>query len=89
MEQRKDVESVSDDIETLSEEFEAFKLEKETVEAQLKKLRAEEDFEKGIFFAQDIFRLQQDKLRLDTEMVIRRRHIKRLQMAEAESGFLQ
>ncbi|GAB6177773.1 hypothetical protein JCM16814_26640 [Desulfobaculum senezii] len=88
MDERKDDVCESADMEQLSQEFDQFKLEKETVEAQIRKLRSEEDFEKGVFFAQDIHRLQQDKLRLDTEMEIRKRRMNRLRMAVAENGVL-
>ncbi|NJB68819.1 erythromycin esterase-like protein [Desulfobaculum xiamenense] len=88
METRKDDVSVSDDIETLSREFEEFKLQKEAAEAQVKNLRNAEDPKNGVFYAQEIFHLQQDKLRLDTEMEIRRRRMNRLRMAEADNGFL-
>jgi len=86
--ERKEEESVSAELERLSQEFEELKLQKETVEAQVKKLMAEEDPAQGVYYAQDIFRLQQDKLRLATEMEFRRRKQNRLRLAEEEKAFL-
>lgn len=86
--ERKEEESVSAELERLSQEFEELKLQKETVEVQVKKLMGEEDPAQGVYYAQDIFRLQQDKLRLATEMEFRRRKQNRLRLAEEEKAFL-
>jgi hypothetical protein len=46
--------------------------------ARIKALMAAEDPATGVFHAQEIFGLRQDKLRLDVELDTRRRQIKRI-----------
>jgi CHAD domain-containing protein len=52
--------------------------EKEELEARIRELRAAEDFRAGKTFAGEIFTMQQEKLRLETEVHILRNRIKRI-----------
>lgn len=81
--------SNSEDMETLSKEAEAFRSTMSEVERKLRELRADEDFEAGRYHAQEIFELQQEKLRLEAEIDIRRRKINRLRMSMDPTGLLQ
>lgn len=87
--ERKDDASVCDDVETLEKEAADFEIQRETTEAQIRELREREDFAAGVTFAQDIFRLSQEKLRLAAEVDIRRRKVNRLRLGNGPSGLLQ
>lgn len=90
-ERRKDDVSVSidDEIATLEAERAAFMSQQETVVAEIKRLREAEDPATGTYYAQEIFTLSQEKLRLEAEIDIRRRKINRLNMPEEPHGLLQ
>lgn len=68
------------DIEALAAQIEALNAEKAAVMAKVVHLRDSEDPAKGIFHNQEIFQAQQDKLRLETEIDIRRRKIRRIEL---------
>ncbi len=71
-------ESESLQIESIEREIERFKAEQADAMARVKELRQREDPERGITFHEDIFRLQQDKLRLDTEIQFLQVKLRRL-----------
>ncbi|MDQ7830286.1 MAG: hypothetical protein RDU30_01010 [Desulfovibrionaceae bacterium] len=64
-------------------EMTAFAAEKKAVEERIRELRAREDFKNGVYFPGEIFEAQQDKLRLETEILIRQNAIKRLRLGAA------
>jgi hypothetical protein len=76
-------------MESLSRESEEFKAEMDGVERKIRELRADEDFAAGRYHAGEIFKLQQQKLRLEAEIDIRRRKINRLRMKSDPTGLLQ
>ncbi len=61
----------------------AFAAEKKAVEDRIRELRAREDFTNGVYFPKEIFEAQQDKLRLETEILLRQNTIKRLRLGAA------
>lgn len=61
-------------------EMEAFMAEKKAVEERIRDLRAREDLKRGIYFPKEIFEAQQDKLRLETEILLRQNTIRRLRL---------
>ncbi|WP_457571767.1 hypothetical protein [Desulfovulcanus sp.] len=73
-----DDESLSREIEALNEEI--IELEKQKKECMQKiiELRDQEDPDAGKFFPDQIFSLQQKKLRLEVEIDLRRKKINRL-----------
>lgn len=71
-------ESESPQIETIKQEIERFRAEQSEASAQIKDLLLREDPARGITFHEDIFRLQQDKLRLDTEIQFLQVKLRRL-----------
>ena len=71
-------ESESQQIETIEKEIARFKAEQDEAQAKVKELLLNEDPALGITFHEDIFRLQQDKLRLDTEIQILQVKLRRL-----------
>jgi len=71
-------ESESRQIEAIHKEIEGFRAEQAALQAQVKDLLAGEDPARGITFHADIFRMQQDKLRLDTEIQFLQVRLKRL-----------
>lgn len=71
-------ESESQQIETIEKEIEAFRNEQAAAQVKAKELLMREDPARGITFHEDIFRLQQDKLRLDTEIQILQVKLRRL-----------
>jgi hypothetical protein len=80
--------SVSEQIESLSKEAETFKALQAEVTAKIRELRDKEDVRAGKSFAQEIFTLQQDKLRLETEIELRRKKINRLRLEIDPTGML-
>lgn len=68
------------DITALKAEIEALTADKKAAEARIIHLRDSEDPTKGVFHNQEIFQAQQDKLRLETEIDIRRRRIRRIDL---------
>lgn len=71
-------ESESQQIKTIEKEITRFKAEQAQAQAKVKELLLQEDPARGITFHEDIFRLQQDKLRLDTEIQILQVKLRRL-----------
>lgn len=71
-------ESESQQIETIEKEIAAFRNEQAAAQVKAKELLLREDPARGITFHEDIFRLQQDKLRLDTEIQILQVKLRRL-----------
>ncbi|UTF50032.1 hypothetical protein NLA06_15960 [Desulfomicrobium sp. ZS1] len=71
-------ESESQQIKTIEKEIAKFKAEQADAQAKVKELLLQEDPARGITFHEDIFRLQQDKLRLDTEIQILQVKLRRL-----------
>ena len=71
-------ESESLQIETIRQEIERFRSEQSEASAKIKDLLQREDPAHGVFFHEDIFRLQQDKLRLDTEIQFLQVKLRRL-----------
>lgn len=67
-------------IADLEKEIETLTLEKQEAEAKVKELREAEDPVRGIWFAQEIFAFQQEKLRLEVELELRRKKINRLRL---------
>ncbi|MEF3697765.1 hypothetical protein [Desulfolutivibrio sp.] len=61
-------------------ELAGFAAEKKAVEERIRELRAREDLKNGIYFPKEIFEAQQDKLRLETEMLLRQNAVKRLRL---------
>ena len=57
-----------------------FAAERDACVARCRELLAAEDPAKGVFHAAEIFRLQQDKLRLEVEMEFRRKKINRIRL---------
>jgi len=72
----------------LSEEAEVLKAQKADMEARIRVLRDSEDFEAGVYHAGEIFELQQNKLRLETELEFIRKKINRIRLAEDPTGLL-
>jgi hypothetical protein len=71
-------ESESLQIEAIEKEIGRFRAEQAEAIAKVKELLLQEDPARGITFHEDIFRLQQDKLRLDTEIQILQVKLRRL-----------
>jgi hypothetical protein len=61
-------ESKSQQTETIEREIERIRSEQARVQAEVQELLRREDPVQGVTFHEDIFRLQQDKLRMDTEI---------------------
>lgn len=71
-------ESESQQIKRIEQEIDNFRKEQALAQAKAKELLQKEDPARGITFHEDIFRLQQDKLRLDTEIQILQVKLRRL-----------
>lgn len=71
-------ESESPQIETIKQEIERFRAEQSEASTRIKDLLQREDPACGVTFHEDIFRLQQDKLRLDTEIQFLQVKLRRL-----------
>ncbi len=70
--------SVSRQTETIEQEIAALRAEHAAAQDRIKQLINEEDPANGILFHDEIFRLQQDKLRVDTEIQFRQVALRRL-----------
>lgn len=68
----------SDPVARLEEEIARLSLDKAQCEALIRQLRDRENLRKGIVHAREIFEQQQEKLRLDAEIDIRKKRIRRL-----------
>jgi hypothetical protein len=73
------------EIAALEAEMAGFAAQRDDCVARCRALMAAEDVEKGVFHAAEIFRLQQDKLRLEVEMEFRRKKMNRIRLGIAES----
>ncbi len=73
-------EEIAKEIADLEVKMRAFLQEKQDCEKAIRFLRQEENPAKGIFYAQEIFGKQQDKLRLDVEAEFCRKRINRLRL---------
>lgn len=71
-------ESVSAEVEKLQKEINQIEQEIKICEKKIRELREKEDPTQNLFFAQEIFTLQQKKLMLQTEVEFRRKKINRL-----------
>lgn len=74
---------VVQEIARLKEELAEYEALRDAREQEVRKLRSEEDFRGGRNLAQEIFSAQQDKLRLDVEVQMRRAKINRLKAGTA------
>lgn len=72
-------ESESRQIDDLKREIDELKHEQTRTEARVRELLLSEDPSSGTTFHADIFRLQQDKLRMDTEIQFLKVKLRRLQ----------
>lgn len=72
-------ESVFLQTEAIKGQIASFQSEQAAIQAQIKELLFCEDPAKGVSFHADIFRLQQEKLRLDTEIQFLNVRLRRLQ----------
>ena len=70
--------SASEAIAVLESEIVAFSRQQADCADRINKLLLTEDPTRGIVFAKEIFTLQQEKLRLEVEMQIRRNKINRI-----------
>ena len=73
-------ESKSISISEIESEIEQFKKDLELCVQRKKQLLQSENLSEGIFFANEIFEAQQDKLRLTAEIDIRQRKINRIRL---------
>ncbi|TIH12257.1 hypothetical protein D0S45_18730 [Marinifilum sp. JC120] len=80
MNQQPEEELKSISIPEIEVEIENFKKELDLCKQRVKTLFASEKPSEGIFFAQEIFESQQDKLRLEAEIDIRQRKINRMRL---------
>jgi len=71
-------ESESPQIEAIEKEIARFRVEQAEAAATVKDLLQREDPARGITFHAEIFRLQQDRLRLDTEIQFLQVKLRRL-----------
>lgn len=76
--------SLSEDIEVLEAEIAGFTLEREKAQARVRELMAEENPREGISHHEEIFRLQQDKLRFDVEIKFRQNKINRIKLGVSD-----
>jgi len=74
------------EIAALQAELASFAAERDRCVARCRELMAAEDPAKGVFHAAEIFRLGQDKLRLEVEMEFRRKKINRIRLGIAEQS---
>jgi len=87
---------LSDDVNVLEAEVAQMTLQREKTEQAVRDLRAAEDPVKRISHHEEIFRLQQEKLRLEVDIKFRTNKINRINMGISEldasdgvkSGFL-
>ncbi|QGY39894.1 hypothetical protein GM415_07065 [Pseudodesulfovibrio cashew] len=80
---------LSDDIQVLEGEVAQLTLERERVMKTIRELREAEDPANKIFHHEEIFTLQQDKLRLDVEIKFRTNKINRINLGMEEAGVSQ
>ncbi|WP_316899187.1 hypothetical protein [Pseudodesulfovibrio indicus] len=75
---------LSDDINVLEAEVAQLTLELERTKLGIREMMAAEDPKNGVFHHEEIFRLQQDKLRLDVEIQFRTNKINRINLGISE-----
>ena len=75
---------LSDDVPTLEAEVAQLSLERDKTKLAVRQLMEAEDPENGVFHHEEIFRLQQDKLRLDVEIQFRTNKINRINLGIAD-----
>lgn len=85
MSRERDDASSFEELEQLGREIEELAAQKLVREQSVRKMRDSEDLEKGVVFAQEIFQAQQDCLRLEVEMELRRKKINRIRLAQDNS----
>ncbi len=85
-ESKSEDEKVEARIVELQEEIVSFNLELAKAAAAEKEFRAQEDSKKRIYFASEIFNLQQDQLRLKVEIDIVKKKIRRLRLGYLEDA---
>lgn len=71
---------LSDDIHVLEAEVAQLNVELEKTKLAVRQLRDEEDPAQGVYRHEEIFRAQQDKLRLDVEIQFRTNKINRIKL---------
>lgn len=76
--------STDQDLVELEGQMEYLDQEKRECEQKIHQLREQEDPEQGIYYAQEIFAIQQEKLRLQVEIDFCRAKKNRYLMATAE-----
>lgn len=79
-------ESPSEAIARCEAELAGFAAERDASVTRCRELLAAEDPAKGVFHAAEIFRLQQNKLRLEVEMEFRRKRINRIRLGYDENA---
>lgn len=67
-------------------EMAGFAAERDACVKRCRELLAAEDPAKGVFHAAEIFRLQQEKLRLEVEMEFRRKKINRIRLGMEDTS---
>jgi uncharacterized protein (DUF3084 family) len=75
---------LSDDINVLKAEVAELSLDLEKTKQAVRRLREEEDPAKGVYRHEEIFRMQQEKLRLDVEIQFRTNKINRIKLGIEE-----
>ncbi|WP_319541617.1 hypothetical protein [uncultured Pseudodesulfovibrio sp.] len=84
-EESKSVETrLSDDIPTLEAEVAKLTAERDEAMLRIRQLRDDEDPKAGVYYHNEIFQTQQDKLRLDVEIKFRTNKINRINLGIAE-----
>ncbi|NLY40254.1 MAG: hypothetical protein GX055_01345 [Desulfovibrionales bacterium] len=68
----------SPEMSQLEEEILTFRAEQALLQKRIKTLLLSENPEQGLTYHEEIFRMQQDKLRMDTEIQIREVKLRRL-----------
>ena len=80
----RDAASDCEEIERLGREIEDLAAQRLVLEHSVRRMRDAEDLAAGVVYAQEIFQAQQDRLRLEVEMELRRKRINRIRLAADE-----
>ena len=75
---------LSDDVNVLEAEVAELNLDLEKTKQAIRRLREEEDPANGVYRHEEIFRMQQDKLRIDVEIQFRTNKINRIKLGIEE-----
>jgi hypothetical protein len=78
--------SASTEIAALEAEIAEFSRLREACLTREKELRAREDPAQDVFYASEIFELTRERLRLDVEIDLRRKKIRRRELGYADPG---